>query len=79
MQYAKCLKKYYNAVDGTFSDAIIFFIQNITYYLPNKIAYALRQFLVDDNMPLALFKFFFSISTCCFILKKVTGLSRFFV
>ena len=23
MQYAECLKKYYNAVDGTFYDAII--------------------------------------------------------
>ncbi len=27
MSYAECLKKYYNAVDGTFYDAINFWIK----------------------------------------------------
>ena len=73
------LQKYYNVVDGTFFyDAINFLSKKLTYCLPNKIACALRQFLVDDSKLPMFFKFFSSISICCFYLNKVSNPSSSF-
>jgi hypothetical protein len=71
-------KTSYSAAGGILYDAINFLSKKLTYYLPNQIVYALRHFLVDDSELPVFFKFFSSISICCFSLNKVSSPSSSF-